>query len=155
MAGSNAGPIIILGGVAVGAWYVYKNYFATPAVSATGTAASPETGTTGATAPASTVAPSVLDTYYSQMVANATAADQPGPLTPDQWGYYLNQYLNSVGSSVAPDPLAVWTQAGFDRTVTMTAPVYWASVAPYLRATRGLSGLGIYGGLGQIARAVR
>jgi hypothetical protein len=37
----------------------------------------------------------------------------------------------------------------------LTAAQYWAVMAPWLSSTAGLSGLGIYGGLGAIVRRNR
>jgi hypothetical protein len=73
------------------------------------------------------------------MVTAAAAAGSPNSLTPDQWNYYLAEVINQP----APDVLSVWTSPSFDRTQTMTAQTYWASMGPYLAANvTGLSGLG-------------
>ena len=37
----------------------------------------------------------------------------------------------------------------------MTLAAYWSVMSPALASANGLSGLGIFGGLGQIARAHR
>ena len=117
----------------------------TPATSAG--ANPPVTGvpaTTPANAPTTT-----LDSLYSTMTAKAKAAGDTGSLGVDAWGFYLNQ----AGIS-APDPLPVFAAAipTFDRAQTFTAPAYWAVMAPALKAQLGLSGLGVYGGLGALMR---
>ena len=139
----------------------------------TGTSTSgSSTGTPPAAPPAPNPKANVLDGIYTAMVkaANAPSAG----LTVDQWGYYLNQQLGALNLQ-APDPVPMFTamvnaanaalalnnlpgQGGmlmpaFDRaTYLVTAPAYWAVMAPALQTQLGLSGLGIYGGLGALMR---
>lgn len=121
---------------------------------------------TVATTPPSPKA-NVLDGIYTAMVkaANAPSAG----LGVDAWGYYLNQQLGPLGLS-APDPMPLFQAyvtsisapppggspgqpATFDRsTYTFSGPTYWAVMAPALRSQLGLSGLGLYGGLGALMR---
>jgi hypothetical protein len=138
----------------------------TPAASAV---ASPP----AASVPAITSAPpapnpkaNVLDGIYTAMVkaANAPSAG----LGVDAWGYYLNNQLAPLGLQ-APDPQPLFSDyitainalalpgapvlPAFDRsTFLVTAPIYWGVMAPALRTQLGLSGLGIYGGLGALVR---
>jgi hypothetical protein len=91
--------------------------------------------------------------------ANAPSAG----LGVDAWGYYLNQELSPLGLQ-APDPQPIFsgliaglnqmnnTNLAFDRSSLVTASTYWAQMAPALRSQLGLSGLGIYGGLGALMR---
>jgi hypothetical protein len=154
-----------------GAAYVVYEYFfaATAAVSSAAPASSstPAAQTTGqyvTTAPAtgaapaavtptttSAASPSTLDAYYAAMVKDATANGFSSG-TPDQWGYYFN---DANGFS-APQP----ESAGWNRTsnwpTTLTAAQYWAAVSPLVAQQKGISGLGVFGGLaGYIARRSR
>lgn len=90
-----------------------------------------------------------LDAIYAGMVAKAKAAGESSSLGADAWGYYLNQ-----SGVTAPDPLPILSAAvpNFDRSQTFTAAQYWAIMAPALQSQLGLSGLGIYGGLGALMR---
>ena len=89
-----------------------------------------------------------LDSIYQDMVAKATAAGTSSTGV-DGWGYYLNQT-----GVAAPDPIPAFSAAipNFDRSQNFTAPQYWAIMAPVLKTQLGLSGLGIYGGLGALMR---
>lgn len=90
-----------------------------------------------------------LDAIYARVQAAAGSTSQ----TPDQFNFYLNQQLPS--GKTAPDPTAVFTQSGFDRTQSMTIANWWGAVAPWLQSNYGLSGLGMFGGLGALARRAR
>jgi hypothetical protein len=95
-----------------------------------------------------------LDSIYAAIVAAANAANVPAAgLNVDGWGYYLNNQLASQGLT-APDPMPIFTAAisGFARAQLMTAAQYWGIMAPALKSQLGLSGLGLYGGLGMLAR---
>lgn len=103
----------------------------------------------------------VLDGIYTAMVkaANAPSAG----LGVDAWGYYLNQQLAPLGLQ-APDPQPIFaslidglnqlnhTNLVWDRSALVTASTYWTQMAPQLRSQLGLSGLGLYGGLGALMR---
>lgn len=151
MAGSNNLLTILL--VAGGGYLVYE-WFLAPSTAA----ATPTPGATPATpaVPAAVAVPSApttpafnsLDQIYARVKAAA-----PASATPDQFNFYLNQQLPSGKS--APDPTAVFTQAGFDRTQPMTIANWWGAVAPWLQSNYGLSGLGMFGGLGALARRAR
>ena len=94
-----------------------------------------------------------MDAIYAAIVAAANAASVPAAgLNVDGWGYYLNNQLASQGLT-APDPLPIFTAAipGFARAQLMTAAQYWGIMAPALKSQLGLSGLGLYGGLGMLA----
>lgn len=84
-----------------------------------------------------------LDQIYIRMVAAATK-DGVTSTGPDVWDAYAVQ----VG---APNPMPAPEDAGLTR-VNMTAAQYWAAMAPVLKTQHGLSGLGIYGGLGALTR---
>lgn len=82
-----------------------------------------------------------LDGLYNRMVALASKA---GITTtgPDGWTYYLAETGLVSG---LPDPAQVFP--GVDRSVAMTPPQYWAGMSAWLKANKGFSGLGIFGGL--------
>jgi len=130
-----------------------------------GTAAAPATGTPAtagstplavgvptpipvSTSPAPVNASSTLDALYTKMVTAAKAAGTTSTGV-DGWGYYLNN-----SGITAPDPIPAFSAAipNFDRSQNFTAPAYWAIMAPALRSQLGLSGLGVYGGLGALMR---
>lgn len=95
--------------------------------------------------PAAAVAPgssNVLDHIYTGIVA-AAAADHTTTTGPDVWNVYA---VRSGG----PNPMPAPEEAGLTR-VDMTAAQYWTAMAPLVKTKLGLSGLGIYGGLGQLA----
>jgi hypothetical protein len=128
--------------IGVGAYWVYETYFATPAVATTTPATTtPATTTPATTTPATTPAFNSLAAIYSRMVAAAPS----NALTADQW----NVYLALVSAVAAPDPNAVFTFTDANpRTATMTAAQYWSKMEPYL-VTQGMSGLGLYRGMGR------
>lgn len=76
---------------------------------------------------------------------------------PDVFNYYLEQIIpNAPASSPAgwpPDVLQVFP--GVDRTQPMSLTTYWQGMSGYLASKLGLSGLGIFAGLGMIADASR
>ena len=103
----------------------------------------------------------VLDGMYTAMVKTANAPS--AGLGVDQWNYYLNQQLAPLGLQ-APDPEPIFSSLiaqlnhlnnsnlVWDRGALVTASTYWTQMAPVLRSQLGLSGLGIYGGLGALMR---
>ena len=126
--------------IGLGAYWLYESYFATPAAATT----TPVTTTPATTTPAFTS----LAAIYSRMVA---AAGVNASLTADGW----NVYLKSVSSVTPPDPGSVFTFTDANpRTATMTAAQYWSLMEPYL-VTQGMSGLGLYRGMGSFYRRVR
>ena len=126
--------------IGLGAYWLYESYFATPAAATT----TPVTTTPATTTPAFTS----LAAIYSRMVA---AAGVNASLTADGW----NVYLKSVSSVTPPDPGSVFTFTDANpRTATMTAAQYWSLMEPYL-VTQGMSGLGLYRGMGSFYRRGR
>jgi hypothetical protein len=125
--------------IGLGAYWVYESYFATPA------AATPTTTTPTTTTPTTTPdAFNSLAAIYARMVAAAPS----NALTPDQWAVYLK----SVSAVTPPDPASVFTFTDANpRTATMTAAQYWSVMEPYL-VTQGMSGLGLYRGMGRFYR---
>jgi hypothetical protein len=174
--------MIKVGAVAVAAYVAYAQGWlsflgigtatpaATPAATPSGASVLGTDTSSGTPVSSPTPAPSakanVLDGIYTAMVkaANAPSAG----LGVDAWGYYLNNQLAPLGLQ-APDPQPLFSDyitainavalpgapvlPAFDRsTFLVTAPIYWGVMAPALRTQLGLSGLGIYGGLGALMR---
>jgi len=130
--------------IGLGAYWVYESYFATPAAATT----TPATTTPATTTPATTPDFNSLAAIYSRMVA---AAPTNASLTADGW----NVYLKSVSSVTPPDPGSVFTFTDANpRTATMTAAQYWSLMEPYL-VTQGMSGFGLYRGMGSFYRRRR
>lgn len=133
---------------------------ASTASTATASTATPSTTTTAVVAPAPAPAATSLDAIYSNLSKVATAAGinlttgigptaqgPNNPIDPSGWNYYLAQvYGGSIPSNVFP-------ASAFNNPMTLAA--YWSVMSPALASANGLSGLGIFGGLGQIARAQR
>lgn len=75
--------------------------------------------------------------------------------TPDVFNYYLQQAFPNPPAT-SPDG---WPPNGAVLFVNQSVPItlgnYWAAVSSYLSSQMGLSGLGIFAGLGMIASAGR
>jgi hypothetical protein len=164
--------IFTLGLVGVGSYMLYQHFTAAPVAAAAGGSAaggSAPAGTAPAgqsatppassgggaqspAAPASAPAPpppiafNSLDAIYGRL---STAVGST-PLTADGFNYYLATVLPA--NITPPDPLLVFTSPTWNREGTMTLANYWGAMAPYLRDSLGLSGLGFYGGLGVYLR---
>lgn len=134
MAGNNTGALIKYGLIGVGGYFLWgwwqKRTPGTPDPAAAGVA---PTG----------VAFNSLDQIYQRLAA-AVGSSQ---YTADGFNVYLKQV---GGVATPPDPAAVFTAAGWNREAPMSLAQYWASIAPYLKTNMGMSGLGIYGGLGAL-----
>jgi hypothetical protein len=149
--------------LAGGAYLVYQ-WWGKPAASpvvpvSSGGAPAPAAGrSTSATSPASATPPAAstgtaapvtfntLDAIYARLAAAVGSTS----LDADQFNFYLNREL-PAGKS-APDPVTVWPMLGIEgaRGAQMTLSQYWGGMAPYLKANLGLSGLGVFGGLGAL-----
>lgn len=83
-----------------------------------------------------------IDGIYARMVA---AAGNNKTMTIDAW----DTFLASAGQLTPPDPMPLFQAAvpGFDRSQLLTAAQYWAVMAPALKTTFGLSGIGVMGRL--------
>ncbi len=142
----DTGKLLLFGGIAAGvAWYEgWLSALGFPGpTAAAATPATPVTTTTTTTAtpPAAPVGPS-LDTLFALMTT-AAAGDSTivgGLATPDTWNFYLSQVYPNSGLTSPPDPIQV-----FGNRNPMTAIQYWAGMAPWLRANKGLAGIGRYG----------
>ena len=143
--------MVIIGGIGIAGYFAYKWY----------------TGQTAA-APASSAvaAPTVsqgslqMDSWYGQL-KNSAASDSTNFTgsgdalsgSPDHWAYNLNVI---AGYQVPLDSLFGAVNSGGLRDSKITAAMFWSKVAPGLQSTKGLSGLGMFGGLGGwAARAVQ
>lgn len=76
---------------------------------------------------------------------------------PDVFNYYLAQVLPSppVSSPFGWPPDVTEVFPGFDRTQLMSITDYWSGMSGYLSSRMGMSGLGVFAGLGMIASANR
>lgn len=149
---ADKGALIKIGVFGAVAYYAYTQGWLSFLGLGTSTASSSAgTTTTAVTTPlVSSPASNQLDTLYTKMVNAATAAGTTSTGV-DGWGYYLNQF------TTAPDPMPAFQaqNPNFDRSQNMTAAQYWAVIAPVLKTQLGLSGLGLYGGLGDLIRRYR
>jgi hypothetical protein len=145
---SGMGSLLTLGAVAVGGYFLYENFFATPAVAAVAVpavAAVPPVSTTVTTGGAPAVAPTPapvgpsLASIYSNVLAGASTDPNftgAGDAL-DSTGYRWNVY-----TGLALPGKAVPSLPGLDLSQNMTAQQYWAAMAPALASAYGLSGLG-------------
>ena len=132
--GMDMGAVLKFGAIGVGGYFLYDWWQKrTP-------------GTTSTTTTGGVVTPSAIDAIAARIMAAAGTASS---YTADQWNVYLSQQL-PVGK-VAPDP------AGYlgatPRDAPLTFAQYWGAVAPKLRSDLGMTGLGMFYGLGQLRRA--
>ena len=139
--------------------------YPTAAASSTTAASTTSTVATPAATPAAPVtptpvtpaAPSALDTMYASLKNQAasdsffTGSGDARTGSVDHWNYYLAQ-LVPAGVTI---PGGLFSNVAGDDPNNLTAAQYWAVMAPWLSSTAGLSGLGIYGGLGAIVRRNR
>jgi hypothetical protein len=141
MAQSSGGGIIKWGLIALAGWWVYENYFATPATASPATPATPAKTTDTTPSP---VVPSVLDGIVARITAKAGSGAK---LDADNWGWYLNNELSALGKGAAPDPVPIFN---LDRSQTlpqMTIAEWWGPMSAALKSQMGLSGLGHFGAL--------
>ena len=153
--------VLTLGALAVAAYFVYEWFFVTPATAATTTtpATTATTSTTTSTAATTAAATTSLASLYSALVAKVTAANDPSvqnngetlTATPDVFNYYLAEIMPTApagytGSAWPPDPLVV-----FNGRPSMSITTYWSGMSAYLTSTAGMSGLGVFAGLGALA----
>lgn len=150
----NTGPIKI--GLFAGAAYLaysqgWLSFLGIGPTTSTATTATPTPASTTPVNPNPITGANSLDAIYLRMVAAANAPS--AGLAVDSWGYFLNDQLGPLGKA-APDPMPIFTAAvpNFDRSQLLTAAQYWGVIAPALKTQLGLSGLGIYGGLGALMR---
>lgn len=171
-ASGSGSSMLTLGLLAVGGYFVYEWFFATPAA-ATPTTTTPTTPTTPTSptttttvttpttppagsgtpsSPATTPSGQTLDAIYKKIIATASAdpnfTGSGASLTglPDHFNVYLG--LAAPGLTV---PISVFS----DPNTPITVAAYWALMAPALQgANAGLSGLGCYGGVGAYMRGL-
>ena len=139
--------------------------YPTAAASSTTAAATTSTVATPVATPAAPVtpmpvtpaAPSALDTMYASLKNQAasdsffTGSGDARTGSVDHWNYYLAQ-LVPAGVTI---PGGLFSNVAGDDPNNLTAAQYWAVMAPWLSSNAGLSGLGMYGGLGALVRAHR
>lgn len=133
--------------IGLGAYWVYENYFATPAAAATTPVVN---STPGSGAPATLPGFNSLAAIYTRMVQDAVANTAGSTaasisLTADGWNYYLARQ-SSITPAAPGDVFGATYQA--NPNALLTAAQYWAAMEPYL-VTKGMSGLGLYRGMGR------
>lgn len=82
--------------------------------------------------------------------------------SPDVFNYYFDQVFPSPPSNISYSGQAGWPPdvaqvfSGVDRTQPMSISTYWSGLSAYLASnSKGMSGLGVFAGLGMIASANR
>ena len=173
----DSSKVLMLGALGVGGYLAYRWYQNQAAVAAAPATPAPAAAVPTSPAPATlapatpapvTVAPVApapvthsLDSIYSALSAAALAAGvnlgtgvaSGTNVGPDGWNYYLATVYSLPGGGSLPDPNSVFP--GVDRSQPMSLATYWASMAPWLGSHAGLSGLGLFGGLGAVLRRER
>jgi hypothetical protein len=126
----------LLGGAGVAAYW----YFVRPMMAASSPAPA-------AANPNAIVGANTADGIFLKL----QAAGGNTPKGVDDWDVILMQVAPQLGT--APDPMPLFQAAvpGFDRGQLLTAAQYWNVLAPWLKANKGLSGLGMYATLGNLA----
>lgn len=158
----NAGggnSLMTLGLLAVGGYFLYEWFFATPAVAATNspttpvTPPAPATSTTGTTTtPTATSSGTSLDSIYAAILSGAASDPNFTGSGSNLTGtpYHFNVYLGIAAPGMTiPDPAVVFGNATA-ADAPMTAAAYWAKMGPAMAAANaGLSGgLGAFAGIG-------
>ena len=173
MANNGMEKVLTFGALAVGAYFVYEWFFTTPAATtpaastsstppagSTSTSGSGSTGTEAAGSTTTAATPLNLAALYTALVAATRTVTDPavnnsGGTTmanPDVFNWYFSQVMPNppAGKTGAwpPDPTAVFP--GIDRTQQMPITQYWAGMSAYLSQNFGMSGLGVFAGLGAL-----
>lgn len=164
--------LLIYGAIAVGAYWIYETYFATPASTTPSVtpAVTPTVTPSGNPAtvyianpanPGGALIPFTpppvnyngqsLAAIYSRMAQGVMGVATGVQYTADQW----NTFMSQSSTITPPDPSLVWTfTSAFPRSTTMTLAQYWSAMEPYL-ASQGMSGLGLVRGMGAFYRPRR
>jgi hypothetical protein len=127
---------------------------ATSAAPVVSTPAATASNTTASTTP--TVATlGTLDGIYANLKAWAagdaffSGSGDSLSSSVDHWNVYLNQV---TGLTI---PGGMFANVSGDDPSNLTAAQYWSVMAPWVAAQKGLGGLGVFGGLGALARRYR
>jgi hypothetical protein len=163
MASDNSG-LIKLGIAGAAAYYAYSqgwlSFLGIGTAAAPAAAGVPPVAVGGSVAaPGAAVAPPPpvtapagpsLSSLYTQLVAAAGAAHQPGDNPgPDEYNALLTSIYPAAGP--LPDPVQLFAGTGWSRPGGMPIAAYWSLTSTWLQANKGLSGLNAYAGLGAIA----
>jgi hypothetical protein len=117
----------------------------TPSPTSTSGTATQPVGTTGSPiVPAAPSQPSgaatpTLDSLGAQIVTAAGGQS----MGPDGFNSILTQIYPAAGP--LPDPNQLFGPSGWARPASMGFATYWAITAPWLKANKGLSGIGRHG----------
>lgn len=167
----STGKLITIAVVGGGAYLAWK-YLSAPSVSPVppvptggttttttttgGTSSGGGTTTTGGTTATTNPAGSADAIYVALKAAAGTDPNFTGSgdsLTSSgaRWGFYLQRVVPGASLS-APVASPDLSSMGIDLGTNYTAAAFWAAVAPWVRSTYGLTGLGALGALGNYAR---
>jgi hypothetical protein len=139
------GTVLKVGLFGGAAFLAYKYFFAVPA--ATAPPANPPPGG-GTTPPANPPPASFNDlAHLFDRLKGLVDAAKVDTATPDEFNVY---YTQAGGPGPAPDPIQV-----FGNRAPMTLFTYWAGMSDWLATNKGLTGFGVYAGLGRLAYGVR
>lgn len=130
--------LLKIGLLGAGGFLVYKYFASSPAAPA---AVAPASSSASPSSPGF----NSLDAIYSRLAAAVGST----PYKVDEFNFYLQRELPA--GRPAPDPDG-FMPAGYNRDATMTLSQYWGAITPALKSQLGLSGLGIFGGLGALTR---
>ena len=149
--------LLTLGAVAVGGYFLYENFFATPAASTATTGATPTTGTTATGSPAATStpssgAPAATPSTYASICAGTQAAvsgSEDPNFTPSGGDFLGSPYHWQVYWNLQPGAPALDVNSMFsDTSAPVSGAAFCAAAQSYLAAhglTGYLAGMGLYG----------
>ncbi len=136
----STGTIVKVGLFAGAAFLAYRWFLAPADVPATAPpATSPKPDTTPAVKETNTY--NTASALLSRMTDAAKAAGMTTG-SPDQWNVIFNQV---GGPGPAPDPISL-----FGSRDEITLAQYWAHMSAWLATNKGLTGFGVYAGLGRL-----
>ncbi len=138
--GFDMGSILKFGAIGVGGYFLYDWW-----THRTPTVTTPKPAATGGTGGGSTAGFTSIDATAARIMAAAGAG---ATFTADGWNVYLQRELQA--GKVAPDPASFIGDSPRDKALTFAQ--YWGAIMPKLKADLGLSGMGMFYGLGMVGR---
>jgi len=141
------GSLLKWGLIGGAAWIAYEYFFAAPAAAVT----APPATTPPATTPPATTPPAPSSTYntltalFNRVTADA-AAQNLTTQSPDAWNaLFVQEGGNQIINGSLPDPVSL-----FGSHDPITLAQWWAGTSGWLATTKGLTGLGVFSGLGRL-----
>lgn len=148
--------VLLIGGLGLAAWWYFSSSssgIVTPL---------PTDGATGGATPPPAPAPTpILDQTYTALLGAMTAAASGDSAITNVAGQIsasadvFNFYLAHLPNTPVVTPPAPGSVFPAPVPPMMTAAQYWDGMAPFLKNSLGLSGLGHFGGLGAFMARVR